>query len=180
MRMYKINDFFSDSNTIYRIFYIHNGIYYLQKFMSTYIFDADEDFLTRFCHKTDIVCKEEVKEYFPPIRYIKTDKKITPFREGTDETVDLYQIMDINTGALGGWIEEYTNLEQSEDAWIEEDGYVYGSSKVENSIISFSTIADSTIKNMRIDDCTIVNSEVINEDESQLFELKGVNIKGNR
>ena len=115
-------------------------------------------------------------DLFPYIRYVMTDKKITPYREDSHRIVNLYQIMDIHTGALGGWIENYSNLEQSETAWIEDDGYVYGSSRVENSTVSFSTIVDSTIKNMIIDDCTVINSELVNDKYSSPLSIKGVEI----
>lgn len=177
MCVYKVNDFFTFGCEIFRIFFIYNDKYYLQQFHSTFIFQADEDFLNRFCNKLDISYDVDDYNLFPYIRYVMTDKKITAFREGTNETVDLYQIMDIHTGARGGWIEDYSNLEQSEAAWIEDDGYVYGSSRVEGSIISFSTIVDSTIKNMIIDDCTIIDSELVNDEYPTLLAIKGIDIK---
>lgn len=180
MHMYKVNDFFTFSCEIFRIFFIYDNKYYLQQFNSTFILQADEDFLDRFCDKLDISYDVDDYDIFPYVRYIMTDKKITAFREGTNETVDLYQIMDIHTGALGGWIEDYSNLEQSETAWIKDDGYVYGSSRVEGSIISFSTIVDSTIKNMIIDDCTIINSELINNEYPTILSVKGIDITNSR
>lgn len=180
MHMYKVNDFFTFGCEIFRIFFIYDNKYYLQQFNSTFILQADEDFLDRFCDKLDISYDVDDYDIFPYVRYIMTDKKITAFREGTNETVDLYQIMDIHTGALGGWIEDYSNLEQSETAWIKDDGYVYGSSRVEGSIISFSTIVDSTIKNMIIDDCTIINSELINNEYPTILSVKGIDITNSR
>lgn len=180
MCMYKVNDFFTFGRELFRIFFIYNDKYYLQQFNSTFIFQADKDFLDRFCNKLDISYDVDDYNLFPYIRYIMTDKKITAFREGTNEIVDLYQIMDIHTGALGGWIEDYSNLEQSEAAWIEDDGYVYGSSRVEGSIISFSTIVDSTIKNIIIDDCTIINSELINDEYPTILLVKGIDTTDSR
>jgi hypothetical protein len=175
--MYKVNDFFTFGCGLFRIFFVHNDKYYLQQCLSTLIFQVDDDFLDNYCKQVEMEYDVDDYDLFPYIRYIMTDKKITPFREGTNRTVDLYQIMDIHTGALGGWIENYGNLEQSETAWIKDDVYVYGSSRVENSIISFSTIVDSTIKGMIIDDCTIINSALVNDEPFTLLSIKGIDIK---
>lgn len=176
MCMYKVNDFFTFGCGLFRIFFIHNNKYYLQQCLSTLIFQVDDDFLDNYCEKVEMEYDVDDYDLFPYIRYIMTDKKITPFREGTNRTVDLYQIMDIHTGALGGWIENYSNLEQSETAWIEDDGYVYGSSRVENSIISFSTIVDSIIKGMIIYDCTVIGSVLDNDTYPSPLSVKGVDI----
>lgn len=70
---------------------------------------------------------------------------------------------NVKKGQIGGYIEKYSNLDQTDDSWI-DSGFICGTSHVTgNSFIINSFIHDSYIDNAKIDNSNIRNSDISRE-----------------
>lgn len=185
--MIKVNDMFIekgvDSNKLYRVVHIKDneiGIrYYLQPINSTAIAEMGYGELRE--NFSPVSCSiDDIRSCFPYIRYVLTDNCAEVGYDG--DNYNLRQMYDINRGIYGGFVEDYSIVNQSPFSWLDDDvmvinsyitdSYITGHSCITDSAISNSIIYNGKIKLSTIDDSKLRNVDI---KRSRIIESK---IKG--
>lgn len=80
---------------------------------------------------------------------------------------------NVKKGQVGGWVERYDNLSQTDNSWIDIDSYVSGTSRIalDSQIIS-SNIINSTVLMAKLFNVTARNSHI----NGEKFNNKTINI----
>ena len=85
---------------------------------------------------------------------------------------------NVKKGQIGGYIEKYSNLDQTDDSWIDENSSVQGNSHVTgNSIITNSNIYDSWVGNAVIQNSRILDSSIDGDYRSVKIEIKSCQVE---
>lgn len=182
--MIKVNDMFIekgvDSNKLYRVVHIKDneiGIrYYLQPINSTAIAEMGYGELRE--NFSPVSCSiDDIRDCFPYIKYILTDNYTEVGYNG--DNYNLRQMYDINRGIYGGFVEDYSIVNQSPFSWLDDDvmvinsyitdSYITGHSCITDSAISNSVIYNGRIKRSNVDNSKIQNSNIEN---SRIIESK--------
>jgi hypothetical protein len=174
--MIKVDDMFIekgvDSSKLYRVVYIKADEisirYYLQPINSTAIIEMGygelrENFSPTSCSIDDI------RSCFPYIKYVLMDSAEVVCN---GDTYNLRQMYDINRAIYGGFVKNYSAVNQSPFSWLDDDvmvinsyitdSYITGHSCITDSAIYNSAICNGKVKRSDINDSKIKNSDIKN------------------